>query len=279
MSKSSNKKVRNKKDDINFVEIFNAVFLSLLAIGILWFIKWVYFDVYKPEEKRYIRNSRYAYKLIQDELTKYYRENGFVYNSNNENALDEFCETIRKKYSPLYGKCIVEDKISDEPNIVLKNKNIYIYGFDKKPFEYGGTLVKDIIIDTNGKKGENTFGVDQVPIRIYSSGRMGGLLSPINCKKEDEEDYGIPYSPICPAGFDFDFMDSKIPFSYDVLQVGGKNGLSKRLGQNVSFLRADCIAFGAELIGADEYCEKRGFHWLTACYHEYFCATQFHGEN
>ncbi|MBR5774502.1 MAG: hypothetical protein IKY44_06600 [Clostridia bacterium] len=74
-------------------------------------------------------------------------------------------------------------------------------------------------------------------------------------------------------------MDSKIPFSYDVIQVGGKDGKSRRLNQNVPFLRADCIAFGSEILGADEYCEKRGYYWLTACYHEYFCAINFHENN
>ena len=102
------------------------------------------------------------------------------------------------------------------------------------------------------------------------------MLSPVNCKKEDLEDYGIPYSPVCPSGFDFDFMDSKIPFSYDIIQVGGKKGKSRYLSQNISFLRADCSAFGSEIYGATEYCDKRGYPWLTACYHEYFCATKFH---
>ncbi|MBR5303512.1 MAG: hypothetical protein IKU37_01635 [Candidatus Gastranaerophilales bacterium] len=276
MSYINNLNKNKKNGELDFFEIFNKTVLLLLGIGVIWFIKWAYFDVYKPEEKRYIKNSRYAYKIIQTELTKYYRKKGYVYNKDEDSAVDEFCEVLRNKYSPIYGNCNIEEKISNEPNIIFKNKGIHIYGFEKKHFPSDGTLVKDIIIDVNGTKGENTFGVDQVPIRIYSTGRMGGMLSPVNCKKEDTEDYGISYSPICPAGFDFNFMDSKIPFSYDVYQIGGKNGKSKRLGQNISFLRADCIAFGSEILGASEYCEKRGYHWLTACYHEYFCATQFH---
>lgn len=274
MSYTNNKKKNN--GDLDFFEIFNAVILAFLVIGVLWFIKWVYFDVYKPEEKKYINNSRYAYEIIQKELTEYYKQKGRIYTQDNNDGIDEFCEIIRNKYSPVYGKCNIEDVVSGEPNIILKNKGIYIYGFEKKAFPSDGTLVKDIIIDVNGPKGENTFGIDQVPVRIYSSGRLGGMLSPINCKKEDSEEFGISHSPICPLGFEFNFMDSKIPFSYDVIQVGGKNGKSRRLGQNISFLRADCIAFGSEILGAEEYCDKRGYHWLTACYHEYFCAIQFH---
>ncbi|MBQ4646649.1 MAG: hypothetical protein IJB79_04815 [Candidatus Gastranaerophilales bacterium] len=272
---SNYNKKKNKNEDLDFLEVFKAVALILFGIGFLWFLKWVYFDIYKPEEKKYIKNSMYAYEILQEELTKFYREKGFVFEDVNQKQ-DEFCELVRQKYSPDYGSCNVGHFVSTNPNIIFKNRGIFIYGFEKPPIQSDGTIVKDLIIDVNGEKGENTLGVDRVGIRIYSTGRMGGMISPINCKREDEEDYGIPYSPACTAGFNMNFMDMKIPFGYDVTQIGGKKGKSRRLGQNITFLRADCIAFGGEIVGATEFCDKRGYHWLTACYHEYFCSMQLH---
>ena len=270
---SSNK--RKKQDELVFLESAKLAFKIIFLVLFIWLIKWVYFDVYKPEEKRYLRNSIYVYKLLQEELTKIYKEKGYVYDENE--TMDELCERIRAKYSPMYGDCSVKNNItvSQEPNIIFKSKNITLSGFERPPVKVGDVLVKDIVIDTNGDKGENTFGVDKVPLRIHSNGRMGGLLSPVNCNKGDMEDFGIPYSTVC-AGANINFMAMNKPFSYDVVQIGGKEGKSRRLNQNIPFLRADCIAFGAEITGADEYCDKKSFYWLTACYHDYYCAIQFH---
>ena len=271
MSRPNKKK---NQDELVFLESLKLAFKIIFAALLIWLVKWIYFDIYKPEEKRYIRNSRYVYEILQDELTKYYKEKGYVYDGSE--AIDEFCERIRVKYSPLYGTCAIKNEVSDDVSIYFKSKNITVSGFNRPPIKVGDVYVKDIIIDVDGNKGENTFGIDRVPLRIYSSGRMGGLLSPVNCNKGDMDDFGIPYSPICPTGVNINFMDIKIPFSYDIIQIGGKDGKSTRLNQNVSFLRADCLAFGAEITGADEYCDKRSYYWLTACYHDYYCAIQFH---
>ena len=52
MSYSNNLNKNKKNGELDFFEIFNKTVLLLLGIGVIWFIKWAYFDVYKPEEKR-----------------------------------------------------------------------------------------------------------------------------------------------------------------------------------------------------------------------------------
>lgn len=269
---SSPYQIRKKKQKEleNILRIARAVGYALSIILVLWFFKWAYFDVYKPEEKKYIKNSKYAYQLIQSELIELYKQKGFIYESLTQDN-DPFCEILKDKYDNT-GSCNV-GVINAQGNIKLP-KGITLHGFENRPIKSDGTLVKDIIIDVNGQKGENVLGVDRAPIRIYSSGRMGGKISPVNCKTSDVRDYGLEYSYICTAGVDINFMDSKTPFNFSILQIGGKKGESRYIAKNVTFLRADCMAFGGELIGALELCETRGYQWTTACYHDYFCAIE-----
>ena len=67
-------------------------------------------------------------------------------------------------------------------------------------------------------------------------------------------------------------MQTNIPFGYNVRQIGGPKGESRFLNRNVSFLRADCVAMGGELLSPYDYCERRQYHWLSACYDEYPCS-------
>ena len=270
---SSPYQIRKKKEKEleQIMRIARAVGYSIAIILVIWFFKWAYFDVYKPEEKKYISHSRYAYKLIQKELTEFYKKDKFVYESMTQD-IDPFCEVLKEKYDPL-GSCGV-GVIGAEQNIKLP-KGITLHGFEKRPYDFEGTLAKEIIIDVNGLKGENTLGVDRAPIRIYSTGRLGGMISPVNCNIMDMRDFGIPYaSSVCSAGIDIDFMNSKIPFSFSIFQIGGKKGESKYIARNVTFLRADCQAFGGELTGMVDFCEAKGYQWATACYHDYFCAIE-----
>ncbi len=269
---SSPYQIRKKKQKEleSILRIARAVGYMIGIILVLWFFKWAYFDVYKPKEKLYIKNSKYAYQLIQSELTELYKQKGYVYDSLTQDN-DPLCEVLREKYDNL-GTCNV-GIVGAQGNIKLP-KGITLHGFENRPRNGEGSLIKDIIIDVNGEKGENTLGVDRAPIRIYSTGRMGGMISPVNCKVSDQRDYELDYSPICTAGIDINFMDSKMPFSFSIFQIGGKKGESKYIAKNISFLRADCMAFGGELIGAMEFCEMRGYHWTTACYHDYYCAIE-----
>ena len=159
-------------------------------------------------------------------------------------------------------------------NFVFKNKKIEILGMEQKPFERGDVLVKDIIIDTNGTgKGDDEIGQDRVPVRIYSTARMGGLISPVNCSHQDMIDFGLEYADICHNGPEINFMATKIPFGYDIFQIGGPKGKTKALNRDIPFLRADCAAFGGDMANLDDYCEVRGYYWTQQCYDEYECAV------
>lgn len=262
---------KNKKSQIDFLKKIKQVLQIFFCIALFIFVRWMIFDVYNPEEKNYIKKSTQAYLLIQDELAEFYKEKGFVY-ENIDVKQDEFCEVLKKKYGTKYSNCTMGNSI-EEPNIELKKGKITIHGFSNSPEIVYGDIVKDLFIDINGLKGDNKFGVDRTPIRIYSNGRMGGMLSPINCNKLDFEEKEVPYSKICPADIMINFMDSKIPFSYNVMQLGGgKKSRTRILNKRVPFLRADCVAFGGEMTGAELFCEARRYYWLTACYHEFPCA-------
>ena len=266
----------NKKRNLNEIdggEFLLNVFKIVLIIASIWGIIYFYFNVVKPKERKYINHSKYAYAQIQEELTKFYKEKGYIYNSKDD-INDEFCEVLRKKYSPYKGTCNTNPAGGHDINVVFKKGNITIYGMEKPPFEFEGNLVKDFYIDINGEKGENTMGIDRLPLRIYSKGLLGGIVTPVNCSVYDYKEYGIPLSPICQTGTEINFLNSNKPLSFRIKQIGSNEGKSRFLGKNISFARADCAAFGAELMGFDELCEKRGFHWLTGCYHEYTCAIE-----
>lgn len=262
---------KNKKSEIDFLKRIKQAFQIFLCVVFLLLARWMIFDVYKPKEKNFIKKSIKTYLLIQDELAEFYKEKGYIY-ENLDVKQDEFCEVLKKKYGTQNSNCTMGNSI-EEPNIELKKGKVTIHGFSNPPEIVYGDIVKDLFIDVDGLNGENKFGIDRVPIRIYSNGRMGGMLSPINCNKMDYDEREVPYSNICPKDIMINFMDSKLPFSYNVMQLGGgKKFRTRILNKNVSFLRADCVAFGGEMIGAEMFCEARRYSWLTACYHEYPCA-------
>ncbi|MBR3605182.1 MAG: hypothetical protein IKL52_04050, partial [Candidatus Gastranaerophilales bacterium] len=264
MSYENNKNNGQKLSDINVDHIISMVFKTISTVFLVALVLWLYFSVYNPKERNYIKNTRYAYKLIEQEAKEIYRRDGFIFEENE--TVDKLCVALANKYSNGNGQCQVSKRAAILPNFKIGKTKVTIYGMNMQPYHGNGTLVKDIIIDVNGEKGENTFGIDRTPVSIYSHGRMGGMLSPANCRAEDVTRYGMRYSHVCPAGVELNFYDSKRPLAYNIMQVGGKNGSSRYVGRNVSFLRADCAAFGSELIGMEEFCEQRGYHWLTACY-------------
>ncbi len=274
----------SKKKKQQTIDILPAILRAIgicAFVGFVWWAFWIYFNVYKPEERRYERNSRYVYMLLQDELTQFYKTHGYIYKQNKSGTIDsedEFCELLVKKYSLNGGICHTNDKTGYSETFTFKNRGIVLYGMERAPFKFEGTLVKEFFIDVDGSKGENTMGIDRLPLRIYSTGRLGGLVTPVNCKISDYNDYGIPYAKICQSGVDIDFLDTNFPIGFDIIQVGGKSGKSKVLNRNVSLLRADCLGYGAELIGADDYCEMKKMYWMKSCYHEFPCAVEITGK-
>jgi len=262
---------KNNQTNIDFKEIFRKIFLIFLLFCTFNFIKWFIVDIYKPQEKKYIKRVKIAHKFIQSELSEYYKKNSYIYNTMDD-LEDGFCLALKNKYGDSSGSCQVDG--TDRENIHFKKTQITVYGFSHKPQIYNGVLVKDIVIDIDGEKGENTFGIDRAPLRIYSTGLLGGMITPVNCKEEDTYKYGVPYSKICPKEIQVNYMDSEIPFAYNVIQIGGKRGKSRYLNKKVSFFRAECVAFGGEMLGAVDYCDFKKYQWLTACYHEYRCAIE-----
>ena len=263
--KKRQKKLEELKSLFNIIAIIISVFLFIGAIKIG-------IKIYNPQKKNYIKNTNLAYELIRKELNQVYKTQKYVIKSIEE---DNVCELLGQKLSSSGGNCYNTSQ-NYSFNFKIKRTDIEILGLEKPAYNLEGNLVKDFIIDINGSKGENRFGVDRVPVRLYSTGRLGGNLSPINCSKDDEKDYYFYYSPICAGEPEINFMATNTPFGYDVMQIGGKKGVSNKLNRDIPFLRADCIAFGGELI-AGEYCDAKGYSWLSACYHDYLCATELSG--
>ena len=50
-------------------------------------------------------------------------------------------------------------------------------------------------------------------------------------------------------------------------------GKIKKVTLDVSFVRADCAAFGGDIV-ADDYCNEKGIYWLKRCYEEYYCGIE-----
>ena len=256
------------KLDSNVVKYIARI---IFAIFIIWLIK-TCVTAYNPAEKKYIRVSRDVYEKIQAESIRLYKEKGFVWESEKD-MVDYLCEALKEKYDR-NATCQVGVISDGKANIKFKN-GATISGFEKPLIAYGSELVKDVIIDVDGPKGKNTMGVDRVPVRIYSSERMKGNVVPLNCQMDDFRDFGIEISKVCETGVNINFMGTNLPLGFDIIQVAtdGTN-VTKKLSRNVSYLRADCVAFGADLTGASDYCELKKYYWSTACYHDHYCLIE-----
>lgn len=270
--KPKNKNKKNSIYDADVTEIVKKVITILTTILFVLVFLTAVIKTYNPKKKFFISRANYAYKKIQDELAPYYKKQGYVYTSQDEKT-DEFCILLGKKYSKTYPDCR-DNRGIPKTNFVFKGTKIEIIGMEKPPVKKGGTLVKDILIDTNGSgRGDDEIGSDRVPIRIYSSGRMGGLLSPLNCNHKDTIEFDIEYADICHNGPEIDFMTTNIPFGYDIFQIGGPKGQTKALNRDIPYLRADCSAFGGEMADLEDYCDRKGYYWTQSCYDEYECAV------
>ena len=73
-------------------------FNSIIGIGILIFIVWFYINVYNPKERAYIAGTRYAYSILQKEVTSFYEKHGYVFSETNSED-NEFCKELVSKYT------------------------------------------------------------------------------------------------------------------------------------------------------------------------------------
>jgi len=251
------------------------VFAVLLIIGLLYAGGWMYFVAYNPEKQRFIKRANAAYNIIQEEVLKFYNVHEYVWNED-QRGIDPICSEIAKKHSKLGGNCVIKQGILSK-NFTISKLKTDIYGLERPAVAEEGTLVKDIMIDVDGEKGPNELGRDQVIIKIYSKGLLGGKLIPANCKMLDFLDYGIPRSYLCAPGVEINFMETNVPFGYDVTQFREDKPPKeqfRRITRNVPFLRADCAALGGEYFGGSDYCDKRGYAWIRSCSNDYECKME-----
>ena len=268
MSDSNNK----MNSEIDAGKFFLTIFYVIFGIGAIWFSIWFFKDVYKIEEKNYIKSSKYVYKIFQDEVIDFYKSKGYVFDEKNEND-DEFCQLMIKKYAKnKNGTCNNTNPLMPIQNFEFKNKKITVYGLEKPVFDVYGTFVKDILIDVNtDNKGNNTVGSDRVILRIYSSGRVGGVVTPVNCSRQDEIEYGFKTSTYCIGSPEVNYMILNIPLGFDIEQIGAEDGKTKTVGKNLGYLRADCTALDGFITGADEYCSEKMLYTLKSCDEDYSC--------
>lgn len=266
-----------KQKELPFaLKITINVTLILTVAFIIKICHHFYYNVYNPQERAVIRGVNYAYKNIQDELQQYYKKNNYKFQqSYTDTNRDSICEALSEKFSKLGGECEHKPNLFGyQKNFTFNDTNIEVWGLDMQPKMEDGAYIKEFFIDADGPKGENRFGVDRIPLKMYLTGRLSGLLSPVNCSKEHFDDFSFPLSSMCSSDIQVDYLDTNKYFGYDIHQVGGDLGKTRALNRNVSFLRADCIAFGGELIAQYEFCDARMYPWLPACYDEFPCAME-----
>ena len=262
ISEARKKALEKQKKQTKIILLVYSIVVLIVAVCL-------YFFVYKPEEKRFARYSKSTFKFLQDELNIFYNQNGKKIYSSEGESVDVFCNYLMEKYS-LDGNCNVNVVANEGASLTLKN-GVEIFGFEKQPKKYAKTLYKDILIDTNGPKGKNEIGIDRLPLRYHSSGYIWARLLPVNCNSSDEKDYEMERSSYCPKGYEVNFLTTNYPLSFDAYQIDENKNRLKTVISNASFLRADCAAFGGDLLGFSDYCDKRGFYWLKNCYYDYEC--------
>lgn len=268
MSKYTNKGKGLDKDITD--EVF--VFIKFFAIAcVIFLLLLAYFKLYNPKKHSVTTKSMYVLNFFQSQVSDMYNKEKKVF-SFEKTTPDELCQKLAEASSVYTFDC-VDDGVSYKKNFVIKKQKIEIYGLEKAPYKLDGTYVKDFFIDVDlDRKSANTIGIDRFPLRVYSDGYLGGVITPINCSKDDEISYSLTTSPVCAGGNGANFLALDSPFSFDVYQVGGDNGKTRYLSKGIPFLRADCNAYGGEMLAWDGFCDGR-YYWLKTCYNDEPCGV------
>ncbi len=266
MSKESKKRTKFD-EEIDIGQFIKTIFIVISSLILIW-VSYLIVKTYNIKQKNLIKKSSYIYLNFQKAILDIYKEQGYLFKEDEEGS--NFCSALAKKFTSDYD--CSSSLVGYKNN--FKIKGIEIYGLEKQPYHLLDGYVLDFFFDVNGSKEPNAIGEDRIPLRIHSKGVLAGRLTPLNCKMEDYKDYEIPYADICQGRTDIDFLAQTVPFSFDVVQIGGKGGKSRLLNRNIPFLRADCIAFGGELMNDGGFCEARQYNWLQSCYDEYTCSIE-----
>ena len=170
--------------------------------------------------------------MLQKELYGFHISNGKKIYTSPKEIRDKFCEHLAEKYAVGEFECSIF-VLDNEANITLEN-GVKIYGFEIPPHKSYGTLVKDIIIDVDGVEGKNEIGIDRLPLRIYSTGMLGGKIIPVNCNSEDEKNFDMTKSAYCPPGHEVNYLTQPYPISYDAYQLDEYGKFMKYIGKNLT---------------------------------------------
>ena len=258
--------------DRDITEEATALFKFIMIAGFIGFFLFLYIKFYNPQKHNTYDRSMYLLRHFQAQVNLIYQERKHVFDYEQSNP-DTFCQKMAEA-SDVIGYDCTDDSNTYKKNFVIKKKKIEVYGLEKPAYKLDGTYVKDFFIDVDlSKKSADTIGIDRFPLRIYSDGYIGGMITPINCSKDDEIAFSLVTSPVCAGGNGFNFLASDFPFSYDVYQVGADGGKTRYLNHGISFLRADCNAYGGEMLAWDGYCNGR-YYWHRTCYNDEPCGIE-----
>ncbi len=252
-------------------EVF-AIIKFIVIAGIIYLILFLFFKFYNPKKHITVKKSMYLLNTFQTEVNKIYSADKRVFSYEPTNP-DMLCQKLADALSVRSYDC-ADDGTSFKKNFTIKKKKIEVYGLEKPPYKLEETYVKDFFIDIDlSRKSADTIGVDRFPLRIYSDGYMGGMITPINCSKDDEVAFSLTTSPVCAGGSGLNFLATDFPFGYDVYQVGADGGKTRYLNHGIAFLRADCNAYGGEMLAWDDYCNGR-YYWHKTCYNDEPCGIE-----
>ena len=277
-------KKRKRKKQQTEIEYYSSrkvmYFLSVLFVMSVVF--WSYVNIYRPKERGFLTKARLAWRLIQDETIEIYNKQNYLFK---KSALkkDDYCYALAQKLASGEYNCATPEDGGEEGfaerNFTIKGTKIDVLGLEQPAFYDQGTLAKDIIFDTDGyKKGANRIGIDRIPVRIYSTGRLGGMLAPVNCNPQDETAFGLKLSKFCERGNEINYLETTYPFSFDIYQIGANAGRTKHMRSDISYLRADCYAFSGDIMDVYEYCTRKAMYQFKTCFDETNCVMNLSTE-
>ena len=257
--------------EIDAGEFFSALFSILFVIIVAGVAIFFFTKTYNPEEAKLIKGTKYAFLKLQKEAVDLFEEEKFIFKHDDPNDMT-YCIRLAKKYAKMGSfNCNPTKLGAPYKNFTFKGTNIEVWGLEKPPFNANGFLVKDVLIDVDSEKGENKVGSDRFVLRIYSSNTNAGMITPVNCKIDDEKKWDLRRSLYCAGGAEIDFLTVNKPLGFNIMQIGGDKGKTQKINSNVPFLRADCLAFGGAMTGSEDYCDDSMLYWLNACSDELYC--------
>ncbi len=173
-----------------------------------------------------------------------------LFNNTDEN--DKYCLLLSDMLTTKSSINCNKNASTNEENIILPNNIVYM-GLASQWHEKNNEYYKNILVDINGKSGENKAYKDRIPLKLYPNGR----LIPVECTDEKDNEYCNGYTP------------SENLITYDIFNIEEDEYASSEdstpISTNISYIKADCMVYNGQGQYSKKQCSEKSIEALKEC--------------